>query len=409
MSAGNAIPWPADAVQRRALAELVPYARNARTHSEAQVEQIAGSIREWGFTVPVLVDEVGMIIAGHGRVLAAAKLGLGEIPTVVARGWSEARKRAYVIADNKLTDNGGWDESLLQLEIADITDLGFDLSLMGFGEEELARLTQSNPGRTDPDATPDPPQVPVAQRGELWQLGRHRLLCGDATSGEDVARVLGGVKPGLMVTDPPYGVNYDANWRNERARSSAGMGNRAIGAGAVGKVENDSRADWTDAWNLFGGDVAYVWCASLFSPIVAFGLSAARFDLRALIIWDKTRLIIGRSDYHWQHEPCWYAVRKGKAAHWVGGRTQTTVWAIPHRISETGHSTQKPVECMKRPIENNSSPGQAVYDPFLGSGTTIIAAEIIGRSAFGLEIDPAYVDVAIERWQNFTGEKAQRV
>lgn len=253
---------------------------------------------------------------------------------------------------------------------------------------------------------PEEPAQPVSCLGDLWLLGRHRLLCGDSTEAEDVARVLGEVRPHLMVTDPPYGVDYDPNWRNERARKSEGMGNRAIGAGAVGVVKNDDRADWREAWALFPGDVAYVWFASLFAPVAANSLIAANFDLRSLIIWDKTRLIIGRSDYHWQHEPCWYAVQKTKTGHWSGDRKQTTVWAIPHQKSETGHGTQKPVECMKRPIENNSSPGQAVYEPFSGSGTTIIAGEMMGRSVHAIEIDPVYIDVAVLRWEKFTGLQA---
>jgi DNA modification methylase len=326
---------------------------------------------------------------------------------MLATGWSEAQKRAYVLADNQLALNAGWNPELLRLELGELQGLEFDLALIGFDDAQLAALT-ANPGLTDPDEVPEAPAVPIAQRGEVWQLGRHRLACGDATVAEDVAQALGDVQPHLMVTDPPYGVDYDPTWRNERARSCEAMGNRAIGAGAVGKVANDDRSDWSEAWGLFPGDVAYVWCASLFSHVVALSLEAADFGLRSQIVWDKTRLIIGRGDYHWQHEPCWYAVRKGKTGHWAGDRKQTTVWAVGHQISETGHGTQKPVECMKRPIENNSSPGQAVYDPFVGSGTTIIAAEMTGRACHAIEINPAYADVTIERWQNFTGEKARR-
>jgi DNA modification methylase len=236
--------------------------------------------------------------------------------------------------------------------------------------------------------------------------GGHRLLCGDSTVATDVERVLGGVEPHLMVTDPPYGVEYDPNWRNEAARTSVGMGNRAIGAGAVGKVLNDDKADWTSAWVLFPGDVAYIWHGALHAGVVAQSLAAAGFQVRSQIIWDKTRLIIGRGDYHWEHEPAWYVVRKGKNGHWTGDRKQTTIWRIPHQISETGHGTQKPVECMRRPIENNSRAGDVVYEPFSGSGTTIIAAEMTGRCCHAIEISPAYVDVAVKRWQSFTGNEA---
>src|SRR5581483_3966830 len=227
---------------------------------------------------------------------------------------------------------------------------------------------------------------------------KHRLVCGDSTNADDVARALNGVAPHLMVTDPPYGVNYDPSWRE---RFAVSPGNLATGA-----VLNDDRADWREAWALFPGDVAYVWHGALHARVVAESLQASGFVIRSQIIWDKTRLVIGRGDYHWQHEPCLYCVRSGRTGHWAGGRDQTTVWAVPHRRSESGHGTEKPVECMKRPMENNSSPGQAVYEPFCGSGTSIIAAEITSRACHAIELNPAYVDVAIERWQAFTGEAA---
>jgi len=228
---------------------------------------------------------------------------------------------------------------------------------------------------------------------------KHRIICGDSTSADVVGKLLGDVKPHLMVTDPPYGVEYDAAWREKAGVNVAGA--------AIGKVLNDSNADWRDAWALFPGDVAYVWHAGLYAGVVADSLDACGFVLRSQIIWAKSRLVISRGDYHWQHEPCWYAVRKGKVGHYDGGRKQTTLWQIDTPLkSETGHSTQKPVECMKRPIENNSSPGQAVYEPFSGSGTTIIAGEMTGRSVHAIELNPAYVDVAVKRWQDFTGEAA---
>lgn len=231
----------------------------------------------------------------------------------------------------------------------------------------------------------------------------HRIACGSSTDPVTVARVLAGAKPHLMVTDPPYGVEYDANFRNGIKRADGSI----VSARAVGKVLNDDRADWSEAWALFPGDVAYVWCASLHIHEVADSLINSGFKLRSSIIWAKSQFAIGRGDYHWQHEPCWYAVREGKSGHYIGDRKQTTLWQIPKpQKSETGHSTQKPIECMKRPIENNSSPGQAVYEPFSGSGTTIIAGEMTGRSVYAIELNPAYVDVAVTRWQDFTGERA---
>lgn len=397
--------WPADKVERRSVNELVPYARNARTHTPEQIDQIAASIREWGWTVPVLVDEDGGIIAGHGRILAAHKLGIAAVPAMTASGWTEAQKRAYVLADNKVALNAGWDTELLRVELSELAALDFDMPLIGFGEGELADLlAERTEGLTDPDDIPDPPLKPATVLGDVWVLGNHRIVCGDSTKAEDVAKSLNGVKPHLMVTDPPYGVEYDANWRNDAVWN----GKRGAPSGrATGVVLNDDRADWREAYDLFPGDVAYVWHASTQTHVFANSLAEAGFEIRAQIIWAKHQFVIGRGHYHPHHEPCWYAVRKGATGHWSGDRKQSTLWQIDKpQKSETGHSTQKPVECMKRPIENNSSPGQAVYEPFSGSGTTIIAAEMTGRSAHAIELNPAYVDVAIKRWQDFTGKQA---
>jgi DNA modification methylase len=420
MSSAGMPAWPADQVERRAVDALVPYAKNARTHSPAQVAALAAAVRQWGWTSPVLVDEAGGIIAGHGRVLAARQLGLAEVPVMVARGWTEAQKRAFVIADNQLALQAGWDRALLQAELGDLQAGGFDLGLTGFDLGELGKILEfGTKGRTDPDEAPPAPVVPVSRPGDVWRLGGHYLVCGDCTDPVAVGKALAGAKPHLMVTDPPYGVKYDAAWRQR-----AGVG----GAGAAtGKVLNDDRADWREAWALFPGDVAYVWHAGTFCGAVAESLAATKFQLRAQIIWVKTRLVLSRGDYHHQHEPClygvreggdeqWhfvpehevsaYAVRKGAVGHYEGGRKQSTIWNIEHIKSETGHSTQKPVECMRRPIENNSRPGDAVYEPFSGSGTTIIAGEMTGRRVHALELHPAYVDVAVQRWQAFTGAQA---
>jgi DNA modification methylase len=391
--------WPADRTERWPLSRLVPFARNARTHSTSQIDQIAASMREWGWTNPVLVDEAGMIIAGHGRVEAARKLALSDVPVIVARGWSEASKRAYVIADNKLALNAGWDDTMLAAELSDLQAAAFDLDLVGFDASELSKLLGSEDGCANEDDVPDAPANPVSRAGDVWKLGNHRLLCGDATAAASVERVLGGVRPHLMVTDPPYGVEYDPGWRNDAGVSQSKR---------TGKVLNDDRADWREAWALFPGDVAYVWHGALYAGTVADSLSASGFDIRSQIIWTKERLVLSRGHYHWQHEPCWYAVRKGGRGEWAGGRKQTTVWPISTRAqdSETVHGTQKPVECMRRPIVNNSNIGQAIYEPFMGSGTTLIAAETSGRTCLGIELNPAYVDVAVNRWQQLTGEQA---
>jgi DNA modification methylase len=398
--------WPADKVERRAISELIPYARNARTHSDAQVAQVAASMKEWGWTNPILVDETGMIIAGHCRVLAARQLGFDEGPVMVAEGWTEAQKRAYVLADNQLAMNAGWNDDMLSLELRGLQEVGFDLDLTGFAG--IDALLARGMGLSDPDEVPETPTFPTSVSGDVWLLGRHRLVCGDATTADAVAAALGAVKPHLMVTDPPYGVEYSAGWRNEAMPQKNDPKRWKDGAGrATGAVLNDDRSDWREAWALFPGDVAYVWHAGNMANFVADGLISCGLQIRAQIVWAKNQLVIGRGDYHPQHEPCWYAVRKGKTGHYCGGRTQTTLWHIDKPVkSETGHSTQKPVECMRRPIENNSSPGQAVYDPFVGSGTTIIAAEMTGRACHAIELNPAYVDVAVLRWQQFTGGEA---
>ncbi len=384
----------------RAIDTLIPFARNARTHSGEQIALIAGSIRSFGFTNPVLVDGSNGILAGHCRIMAARKLGLATVPVIELSHLSERDKRALVIADNKLAERAGWDMNLLASEAGELSDLGVDLADLGFTAGDIDDLMAQ--GDIDPreDVIPPLPDNPVSRLGDLWQLGAHRLLCGDATDARAVALLLDGVTSHLMVTDPPYGVSYEPAWRNATGASATGR---------TGKVLNDDRADWREAWTLFPGDVTYVWHGALYATTVAESLEACGFAIRSQIIWAKDRLVLSRGDYHWQHEPCWYAVRAKAKGHWSGDRTQTTLWSIANRDQDasTVHGTQKPVECMRRPMLNNSSRGQAIYDPFLGSGTSLIAAETTGRVCYGLELSPAYADVIIERWQTFAGKEAR--
>jgi DNA modification methylase len=383
--------WPID--------RLVPSPRNARSHSEAQVAEIAGSIRAFGFTNPVLVGEEGTVIAGHGRLAAARKLAMSEVPVIALHGLSEIQQRQLMLADNRIALNAGWDLEMLHLELKDLSELGADLSVLGFAKGELAKaLTPADfGGLTDEDSAPAVEDKAVTKPGDIWCLGGHRIICGDSTDAATVQTLLGSARPSLMVTDPPYGVNYDPEWRHR-----AGVNNST----RTGKVVNDERSDWAEAWHLFAGGIAYVWHGALHAGTVAQSLEREGFTIRAQIIWAKERLVIGRGDYHWQHEPCWYAVRS--KGNWTGDRKQTTLWSISSREqdAETVHGTQKPVECMRRPILNNTSPGEAIYEPFLGSGTTLIAAETVKRTCFAVELSPAYVDVAVRRWQAFTGEKA---
>jgi len=402
----DATRWPASKIEMWPVADLAPYVKNARTHPPEQVDQIAASMERFGFTMPMLVAENGTIIAGHGRLMAALQLGMDEVPVMIARGWSDEDRRLYTLADNRLAETSEWDPEMLQVEWDELRELGLgaDLDMFGFTDDELQgllpdALLEATGGLTDPDDVPEVPEVPVTRPGDVWVLGKHRLLCGDSTVATDVEKVLNGVVPLLMCTDPPYGVEYDPSWRNQ------------VGAAKTkrtGKVLNDDRADWREAWALFPGDVAYVWHGALHAREVIESLEACGFAMRSQIIWAKERLVLSRGDYHWQHEPCAYFVKKSRKGHWAGDRKQTTLWHISGKDQDvaTVHGTQKPVECMRRPIENNSSPGQAVYEPFMGSGTTLIAAEMSGRACLGIELNPAYIDVAIQRWQDFSGETA---
>ncbi len=393
----------------RATHGLTPNPRNARTHPEAQIEKIKKSIKAYGFLNPIIVDKAGMVIAGHARLEAAKALGIAEVPCILADHLTPAQVRGYMLADNRIAADGGYDEEILAEELRGLFAEDFDLDLTGFDTDELSRFLSDPAELTDEDDVPEPPAVPITRLGDLWLCGLHRVRCGDSCDPEGVKALLGACVPHLMVTDPPYGVEYDANWRNKAARNSAGMGNRNLGAGAIGNVLNDDRADWSEAWELFPGDVAYVWHAGKFSGIVQQSLESTGFGAVSQIIWSKGHIAIGRGDYHWKHEPCWYAVRAGKNHHWQGSRKESSVWDIDKpQKSETGHSTQKPVECMRRPIVNNSKAGEAVYDPFLGSGTTLIAAETEARVCYGQELNPAYVDIIVRRWQEFTGRQAVR-
>jgi DNA modification methylase len=382
------------------LDRLIPYAGNARTHSVSQVAEIAGSIRAYGFSNPILVGADGDMIAGHGRLAAARQLRMAEVPVIVLHGLTETQRRSLVLADNRIGLNAGWDLKILACELKDLSILGADLSVFGFKKGELSMaLRPDSAGLTDENEVPQCAEITTATPGEIWTLGPHRVACGDCTDPAIVEALFNGAAPQLMVTDPPYGVEYDPEWRHRLGVNKSAK---------RGKIKNDERADWSATWALFPGEIAYIWHGALHAAAVAESLTRTGFTIRAQLIWAKERLVMSRGDYHWQHEPCWYAVRK--KGNWMGDRKQTTLWTIPTggQDVETKHSTQKPVECMRRPILNNSSIGDAVYEPFLGSGTTLIAAESSGRVCFGIEVDPVFVDVAIRRWQAFTGKAAIR-
>ncbi len=384
----------------RALSDLVPYEKNPRAHTEEDITRLADAIKRFGFTAPILIDKKNRVLAGHSRCRAAFKLGMKTVPVrIIGDDWTEAEKQAYTIWDNQSTILGTWDIALLRSELIELKASDVDLGLLGFSADDLLLYTAAEPTGADPEEVPEPPKNPVSKTGDLWVLGNHRLLCGDSTKAEDVAKVLGKQKPHLMVTDPPYGVDYDPAWR-----AAVGVNKNH---GKLGKVKNDDKIDWIDAWKLFPGEVAYIWHADRHASKVQNSLSAAGFSTVSQIIWAKDRLVLSRGDYHWQHEPCWYVVRNGKNHQWAGDRSQTTLWAIPAREDAGhGHGTQKPVECMRRPVVNNSKRGDYVYEPFGGSFTTGIACEMTGRHCLAIEIAPEYVDVGVCRWQTFASKEA---
>lgn len=386
------------------------YARNARKIPPAAVDKVASSLKEFGWQQPIVVDAEGVIVVGHTRLLAAKKLELTEVPVHVAEGLTPAQVKAYRLMDNRSHDESKWDLDLVGPELVELLGAGFNLDLTGFSSIEVSKLLNDPAkGLTDPDAAPALSAQAVTALGDTWILGKHRIRCGSSIVEADVAAALAGSKPDLMVTDPPYGVNYDPAWRLERGV------NKAHQTRAEGIVTNDDKSDWRNAWALFPGSIAYVWHSGLNATKACLSLESVGYQIRAQIIWSKPSLVMGRGHYHWKHEAAWYAVKKGSTAKWNGDHKQSTVWDIPnmHRTQgkvddgKTNHSTQKPVECMKRPIENNSHPGQEVYEPFLGSGTTLIACQMSGRVCLALEIDPCYVDMAVRRWQEFTGEHAR--
>jgi DNA modification methylase len=387
-------------LRRVKASELRPNPKNWRTHPQAQQDALRGVLAEVGIADALLARELDdgslMLVDGHLRADTDPST---EWPVLIL-DVSEAEADKLLATFDPLAGMAEADPVKLDELLREIDTGSEALQKMLAELADDAGLYKGN-GEVVEDEVPEPPVEPVTKPGDLWLLGEHRLLCGDSTKAEDVGRVLDGRKPFIMVTDPPYGVEYDADWRNEALRAD---GSPSDGR-AVGKVSNDDKFDWTESYQLFSGHVAYVWHAGRFSGDVARSIEAAKFEIRCQLIWVKSNFAIGRGHYHWGHEPCWYAVRSGGSAKWGGDRTQSTAWNIakPSK-SETGHSTQKPVECMARPIRNHGGKDDDVYDPFLGSGTTIIAAEQLGRRCFGLELEPRYCDVILTRWAKLTGK-----
>jgi len=387
-------------IKYRPLADLIPYARNSRTHSDEQVAQIAASIREFGFTNPVLLDASAGIIAGHGRVLAARKLGLEKVPCIELGHLTDAQRKAYVIADNKLALNAGWDLEALRVEIDDLKLADFDLSLLGFSDDELQAMlpVECTEGLTDPDAAPDVPAEPVSAPGDLWICGKHRVLCGDSTSIDDIERLTGGGVD-MWLTDPPYNVAYEG-----KTKDALKIKNDAMG-------DDDFRQFLRDAYVaadavMKAGAVFYIWHADSEGYNFRGAAKDAGWTVRQCLVWKKQTLVMGRQDYHWKHEPCLYGWKEGAGHLWAADRKQTTILEFDRPSRNGEHPTMKPVAMFEYQMLNNTKGGDKVLDSFGGSGTTMIAAEKNGRVACLMELDPRYVDVIVKRWQEFTGKKA---
>lgn len=392
---------PADKVERWAIDKLVPYARNARTHSDEQVGQIAASIKEWGWTTPVLVDEAGSIIAGHGRTLAAQRLKMTEVPVMVAKGWSDAKKRAYIIADNKLALNAGWDNEMLALELGEIGDLGFDLDLTGFTADEIAALmpVELEPGLTDPDDAPAVQETATTVLGDVWIMGKHRLLCGDSTSVDDLAKLCQEQAVDMWLTDPPYNLAYEGGTKEKLTIQNDSMGDD--------QFRQFLRDSYVSADTVMKpGAVFYIWHADSEGYNFRGAAKDAGWTVRQCLIWKKSSLVMGSQDYHWKHEPCLYGWKEGAGHLWATDRKQTTILEFDKPTRNGEHPTMKPVALFEYQLLNNTKGGDIVLDSFGGSGTTLIAAEKNGRIARLMELDPKYCDVIVKRWQDFTGKIA---
>jgi DNA modification methylase len=394
-----------ESIEWKQTGELIPYSNNSRTHSEKQVQQVAASIKEFGFTNPILIDEDNGIIAGHGRLQAAQLLGMDTVPTIALEGFTEAQRKAYVIADNQLAMNAGWDLDALKVEVDRLTELDFDIDLLGFDDDMLAGLMEEEPdeGLTDEDDVPEVEDDPVAVEGDVWILGNHRLMCGDSTSIDAVDKLMDGKKADLLHTDPPYNVDYSNADRPKASKTD------------LGRIKNDTMSD-SDFYDfLFGfyscaftvlkeGSSAYIWHAD--RETINFkkaGLDAG-FDFAQTIIWKKP-MLLSRTRYQWAHEPCLFMV-KG-SPYFTDDRTKTTVWDFGgYDKSKNVHPTQKPIFIPEEAINNSSKMGSNVLDLFGGSGSTLIACEKTSRNAYLMELDPKYCDVIIKRWQDFTGQEA---
>ena len=383
-----------------AVDKLIPYAKNSRTHSPEQVGQIAASIKEFGFRNPILVDGVG-IIAGHGRLMAAQKLGLDKVPTIDCSDMTESQKKAYIIADNKLALNAGWDTAMLSIEMKDLEDEGFDLALLGFDDKELNALLEPEvtEGLTDEDAVPDVPEEPKTKVGDIYILGNHRLMCGDSCSITDMEKLVNNRQVDMWLTDPPYNVAYEGKTKDALTIQNDSMDNEGF--------RQFLRDAYVTADTVMkAGAVFYIWHADSEGYNFRGAAHDAGWKVRQCLIWKKSTMVMGRQDYHWKHEPCLYGWKEGAGHLWSTDRKQTTILEFDKPSRNGEHPTMKPVALFEYQMLNNTKGGDIVLDSFGGSGTTLLAAEKHGRHAYLMELDPKYCDVIVKRWEDFTGKKA---
>ncbi len=394
-----------ESVEQWPLAKLIPYANNARTHDEAQVSQIAGSIVEFGFVNPILVGDDNIIIAGHGRLMAAQQLGLDTVPVIVLGHLSEMQRRALILADNKIAANAGWDEALLQLELNELQNLGFDLDVIGFSDTELEELMQFDDvdSKFDADAIPDVQETVISQAGDLWQLGDHRLLCGDSTKEDDVLSLMDGQLADMAFTDPPYNVDYGGSPKDKLRGKARHILNDKLG----NDFYDFLKAALTHLLSVTKG-ACYVSMSSSELDTLQKAFRDAGGKWSTFIIWAKNHFTMGRADYQRQYEPILYGWKDGGEHFWCGARDQSDVWFVDRPVKSELHPTMKPIELVERAIRNSSKTRDVVLDLFGGSGSTLIACEKSGRSARLMELDTKYVDVIIRRWQDFTGRQASR-
>ena len=382
--------------------KLIPYSKNPRTHSDAQIAQIAASIQAFGFISPILVDSGAGIIAGRGRLLAARKLQLKEVPVIVLDHLTETQKRAYIIADNQLALNAGWDEELLRVELAALQEEGFNVNLIGFEDEELAQLLADQDaveGLTDEDAVPELPKSPVSAPADLWVLGKHKLLVGDATVAADVQRLMGGDSADCVFSDPPYNTDYEGYTENRLK-----IQNDQMSAAQFKHFLRDSFSSFRSA--VKPGASLYVCHSSSWQREFQNALEMADFEIRCQIIWAKNTFAWGFGRYKFQHEPIFYCHVRGQKDPWYGDKSQSTLWAQNKPAANRLHPTMKPVELIERALANSSKAGDVVVDLFGGSGSTLIGCERRGRKARLMELDPKYADVVVRRWQEYTGQQA---